>query len=216
MKLNKITLESGRTVVFADMTYDEELELAESVTQALSKHWVRSGFRKTAEKLYNSGTGGYAPQASDLQDYLDFREEWAENLDEIGRGHDSPLDPSFKYDDSTMRAPTNTRGGETSPEWRSQWYADERRRAWREAWDNNKKALRGYSDRYRVFPGDSNDELESQELSQLQPFFDFVRKNMKTYQCSVDQAIREAMGHIPHAELSLEDLHELYPDYPAK
>ncbi len=216
MKLNKITLESGRTLVFADMTYDEELDLAKSVTQALSKPWVRSGFRESAQKLYDGGTKGKSPQADDLQKYLDYREEWAENLDEIGRGHDTPLDPSFNYDDSTMRAPTGTRGGETNTEWRVQWYANERRRAWREAWVENKKALRGYSDIYRVFPGDSNDELESQELSQLQPFFDFVRKNMKTYRCSLDQAIREARDHIPHAELSLEDLHEIYPDYPEK
>jgi len=216
MKLTEITLKSGGTLLIASMTYDEELSLAESVVQALSKPWLSAKYRKLAEKLYDIGTTGSSPRAEDLQDYLDIRIEWAENLEEIGRGHDSPPEPIFELNDDTMRAPKTTRAGETSVEWKAQWYADQRRLAWREAWGNHKKALCSYSNDYRVFPGDSNEELETQELAQLQPFFDHVRENRKKYKCSLDQAIRSAMGHIPHADLSVEDLHELYSEYPAK
>lgn len=216
MRISKITLKNGCEVMLASMTYDEELELATSVTQALGKHWLTPDSRKITSKLYDTGTKGSSPRVEDLQTYLDMRIVWVENLEEVGRGKDAPMNPHFVCDDTTMVAPKNTLSGETSTEWKAQWYADQRRLAWREAWQNNKKALCSYSDLYRVFPGDSNADLETQELAQLQPFFDYVRANMKQYHVSLDQAIREAMGHIPHADLSLDDLHEIYSDYPAK
>jgi hypothetical protein len=216
MKLFEITFTNGQTTTLASMTYDEELSLATSVVQALTKHWLTPDSRKISSKLYAIGTGGSSPRVEDLQKYLDMRIVWVENLEDVGRAEDAPSNPHFVCDDTTMCAPKSTRGGETSIEWKAQWYAEQRRLAWREAWSNNKKALCSYSNLYRVFPGDSNDELESQELAQIQPFFDYVRAVMKSNRWPLDQAIREAMGHIPCAELSLEDLHELYPDYPAK
>ncbi len=214
MKISEITIKSGKKIILASMTYDEELDLAESVTQALSKPWVVSNFRKTAERLYHIGSSGLSPQGHELQEYLDSRDEWERNLEEVGRLEDSPLDPKFTHDNSSMRAPTSNRGGETSNEWRTQWYSEQRRLAWREAWFNNKNELCRYSDRYRVFPGDPTDELELHEIAQLQPFFEAVRASQKTYKCSLDQAMREVMDRLPHAELTLDDLHEIISDYP--
>lgn len=215
MRVSEITLEHGGTLKLASLTYDEELELAKSVMETLSKKWARGKFRDLAISLYETGTGGYSCEAINLHGYSEALKYWSNKLEDAECGSDAPHDPLIEMDNNMMVAPTSIRGGkETSTEWRANWYVEERRRAWREMWEVYRKALCAISNDYRVFPGDSNAALELHELAQLQPFFDAVRASQQTYGCSLDQAMREVMDRMPHAELTLDDLYEIINDYP--
>jgi len=214
MKIKVITTESGEFIELASCTYDEESEIAHSVVDTLSKPWVNGEFRRTAERIYHRGTQGQSCSREELRQYMKELDFWIKEMYEVGKGHMAPYDPMFDPNTGKeMKAPNRTRSGETSNEWKSNWYANERRQAWRERWEEYKKPLCSYSDDYRTFPGDSNADLEDQELAQLPVFYEEVKKTQKAYRCSIDQAMREVMDRMPHADLSIDELHDLAKDY---
>jgi len=213
MKFSDIKLKTGDKITLISFTYDEELELAQSVMESLSKYWLSIRMRQVAEKLYQDASSGFGSEYVVVQEYLDLLSFKTEKLNELGRGLDAPYMPTLTPNDSCVRAPSKTIAGITTKEWRSSWYGRERRRAWREVWLVYKKLLSSFSDDYRIFPGDSTEKLEALEVANLELFFEEVKKSRKEYKVSLDQAIREVRGRLPHGELSIDQLHEIYPNY---
>ncbi len=214
MKINSVKTKYGIKKDFASFTYDEEQELAASVMETLSKPWASKKLRSIASGIYDECSGGFGCEMNVIIGYCDTLGKWINRVRDSNENVDVPYSPNFIFDNDGMKAPTKTLSGETSKEWKTQWYITERRRAWREVWKVYRKVLCDYSDDYRVFPGDSNDGLEQQELAELEVFFGAVKKSRKTYKCSVDQAMREVMDRIPHASLTLEELHDISSEYP--
>ncbi len=213
MKINSIRSKYGIDKDFAAFTYDEEQELAASVMEVLSKPWVVDKFRDIASKIYTKCTSGYGCEISVIIEYCECLGTWIENIKNADTNVEPPISLEFILDGTHMQAPSKNLSGETSKAWKSQWYITERRRAWREVWEVLRKELCDYSDDYRVFPGDSNDGLEKQDMAELESFFAAVKKSKKTYKCSLDQAMREAMDRIPHADLTLEELYDISSEY---
>lgn len=200
--IEKKLKETGEPIVWVKFTYDEELELANTVMSVLSKRWIPDDYRSIAKKIYNRKCNGKDILGEYLETLYDKMLYWNDFYQDYNDVELIPIPTIGETDDFLKPVPTLK--GQLGGKKRIEWYTKEITRAWKEMWEVHSNAMSAISDDFVCFPGDE-DSLKEFHDRQAVAFWEAVDASQSKYGISRDHAIREVADHMPRGSMDITD-----------
>ncbi len=188
----------GSKVEIISTTYDEELDLADSVLAALGSRWLPDGYRKIATEIFQRRAYGRSVTVELFQAFLEKVFFWNDKLREA-HGHENEFlipYPGIEINDETMIAPHSTRTDKMNYDERARWYKREIIRAWKEMYEKYRRDLSAISDDLSFFPGDKTTARKRSEEARAK-FHKAVKASQKRFGISYGQAVKEVADRMP-------------------
>ncbi len=194
-----------------DLTYNEELAIANCVMSVLGNYGTSDTLRDLADDMYFAGTNGNMMKQELLEDFLEGTYLLIKRYHKYDKGNRGPSICILEEDDKCMVVPSGLIGGKEVED-NAEWHQIERKRAWREMWQEHRAILIKHSDSYQVFPGDVDGQSEYTDKL-LHIFFCQVVKAMANNKSGFEQTMRQTRDSYSDAGLSINELYEIKDKY---